>query len=424
MGSMPPASPPAAFPPPPPLASPYASLGPQPPGLPGESAAGGGFFARVFGANFNRIEPSWSEQRALAAAQPPITDPLSQKYLCWRRAMLWVAFGLLTLSTAEETIGTVIDYSKISSQDAPFSTGFYVVMWMYYLVKFAACGLIAFAAGAWSSFGKSVQLARWGWLTLFMVIFAQAVVPLVAFLDFGDQLAPDEEAALSALMGTIATFTAFIYLVPAAFAILPGLIRASLTLKTLFPQSAGPGWLLVIAVPIYCAWRLAFALAVNQAGVFPLLGLGAVVFALGPAAFLFFPLLRRRLSRAEAGAAVTRARSAALITVAVGLLLILLFFAVHQRGVNRLMEGLETLVRNMTGKDFEIPVGSMLWSLATFILHVVAVASAVAVVAADCYVTAAARGRALLEDPREKQLANQHEEELSAMRELARLPHV
>ena len=391
-----------------------------------DQPSGGGFFARVFGANFNRIEPSWGERQALSLASPPITDRLSQKYLCWRRAMLWTAFGLLTLSTVEETVNTVIQFSN-QSEEAPLSTGFFVILWLYYLVKLGACAITAIAAVNWASFTTSARMARLGWLVLFGLIFLQVAVPLVAFVDYasmekelGGPIPPENKARMDAVIGTIAALASFVYLVPAAFAILPGLVRASLALKTLFPQSTGPGWLLVVVVPIYCAWRLAFALSAHQLGVFPLLGLGAVVFALGPAAFLFYPALRKRLGREEAGQVVTRARVAAIICVAAGLILILLFLAVHQRQISGFIDGFELLIQRFN-PNYRFELAPLLWSVAKFVLHIIAVATAVAVVAADCYVSAMARGRALMEDPRERQLAEQFDAELAGMKELAQL---
>ena len=44
---------------------------------------------------------------------------------------------------------------------------------------------------------------------------------------------------------------AMLQLAPKAISLMPGLIRASLVIKLLFPGSPAPGWLIVMAAPLY-----------------------------------------------------------------------------------------------------------------------------------------------------------------------------
>src|ERR1043165_9907434 len=54
-----------------------------------------------------------------------------------------------------------------------------------------------------------------------------------------------------AVMPFVFAMIAMLQLAPKAISLMPGLIRASLGIKLLFPGSTAPGWLIVIGAPLY-----------------------------------------------------------------------------------------------------------------------------------------------------------------------------
>jgi hypothetical protein len=60
-----------------------------------------------------------------------------------------------------------------------------------------------------------------------------------------------EGAYRQAVMPFVFAMLAMLQLAPKAISLMPGLIRASLVIKLLFPGSSAPGWLMVVAAPLY-----------------------------------------------------------------------------------------------------------------------------------------------------------------------------
>jgi hypothetical protein len=60
-----------------------------------------------------------------------------------------------------------------------------------------------------------------------------------------------EGAYRQAVMPFVFAMLAMLQLAPKANSLMPGLIRASLVIKLLFPGSTAPGWLIVIGAPLY-----------------------------------------------------------------------------------------------------------------------------------------------------------------------------
>src|SRR4029077_12613155 len=58
-------------------------------------------------------------------------------------------------------------------------------------------------------------------------------------------------AADDAMLSFHLAMLAMLQLATTAISLMPGLIRASQVIKLLFPGSSAPGWLIVVAAPIY-----------------------------------------------------------------------------------------------------------------------------------------------------------------------------
>lgn len=186
-----------------------------------------------------RIDPSEvlpQERAALALMHPPITDPGFQAFLAWRRSILFVvAVSLIPL--------VILRFVELADlEDMP--DGY---------VGFATIPVLAevfFLIVCWTQLKRWTQWQRQrralviGWAVFFLTPFAVFLYPIQEFFP---GLGPQEKM----LVGFAGSIMVIMTLAPKAISVMPGLIRAALCSKLLFPGSAGPGWLIVLATPVY-----------------------------------------------------------------------------------------------------------------------------------------------------------------------------
>ena len=199
-----------------------------------------------------RIEPDEvlaEERAALAEASPPIHDVTLQAFLAWRRSVLFlVACMLIPL-----TVVGVIDSLRSTR-------------WMpIFFVKFAP----AFAEGVfcyvcwtqlkdWANWRTQRRRLFWGWLLFMITPFIVFLYPLRTVFEGIGNMNRDAMVALGfegvykqVLMPFMFAMLAMLQLAPKAISLMPGLVRASLVIKLLFPGVSAPGWLIVMAAPLY-----------------------------------------------------------------------------------------------------------------------------------------------------------------------------
>jgi hypothetical protein len=199
-----------------------------------------------------RIEPTEvlpSERRTLENSSPPILDRNLQAFLAWRRSVLFlVAVALIPL-----TVIGLID----ALQSRKFTPIFFVRG-----APAVAEGIFAWVCWSqlkkWSSWRQQRRKLFYGWLLFLLVPFVVFVYPLrTIFEDLGGSskeklLALGVEGAYrQAVMPFVFAMLAMLQLAPKAISLMPGLIRASLVIKLLFPGSSAPGWLMAAAAPLY-----------------------------------------------------------------------------------------------------------------------------------------------------------------------------
>jgi hypothetical protein len=236
----------------------------QPAGAP--AATSEAMFKRSLGRAFRlRIEPneiSASEFRALTTATPPITDPHLQAFLAWRRSVLFlVALALLPL--------TALRFYDAFSDDTPEPLRFIV------LVPAGAEALLClvcwYQLKNWTRWRDQRRALFYTWIVFMAAPFLVFLVPVDSIIsdivhgqlggvagsdtwaaEAGDVVADNAAAAgiVTALKVTISVY-ALMTLAPKAVSLLAGTIRAGLVTKMLFPGTAGPGWIVVLAAPLY-----------------------------------------------------------------------------------------------------------------------------------------------------------------------------
>jgi hypothetical protein len=199
-----------------------------------------------------RIEPNEvlpEERIELSTASPPIHDVNLQSFLAWRRSVLFlVACALIPL-----TVVGIIDSLRSTR-------------WMpIFFVKFAP----AFAEGVfcyvcwvqlknWAHWRKQRRMLFWGWLLFMLTPFVVFLYPLRTVFEGMGRMNRDAMVALGfegvyqqVLMPFMFAMLAMLQLAPKAISLMPGLVRASLVIKLLFPGVSAPGWLIVMAAPLY-----------------------------------------------------------------------------------------------------------------------------------------------------------------------------
>ena len=201
-----------------------------------------------------RIEPSEvtvKERAALTAANPPIVDENLQAFLAWRRSVVFLVatflsvlsiFGLVDGLIGSKVPGAV-RFVKLTPAFA--ETAFCLICWL--------------SLRNWTDWRKQRRWLLVGWLLFMMSPFVAFVYPLkfaAADAMKGMTVAEMRELGYQGVYNRVLApwvfaMIAMLQLAPKVISLMPGLIRSSMVIKLLFPGAAAPGWLIVMAAPMY-----------------------------------------------------------------------------------------------------------------------------------------------------------------------------
>ena len=199
-----------------------------------------------------RIEPNEvlpSERRSLEAAEPPILDVNLQAFLAWRRSVLFlVACALVPL--------TVIGLVDALAGTMPMPIR--IVRLAPALAEALFCWICWRQLKRWAHWRSQRKWLFWGWVVFMATPFVVFLYPLRAVL-LDTVSNPVETLRAFGVGGTgrrlympfVFSMIAMLQLAPKAISLMPGLIRSSLVIKLLFPGSSAPGWIIVMAAPLY-----------------------------------------------------------------------------------------------------------------------------------------------------------------------------
>ncbi len=199
-----------------------------------------------------RIEPSEvmpSERRSLEAAVPPILDVNLQAFLAWRRSVLFlVSCALLPL--------TIIGLADALAGTMPMPIR--LVRHGPAIAEAVFCWICWRQLKRWAHWRSQRKWLFWGWVLFMATPFVVFLYPLRSVLV--DTVSnPIETLRAFGVGGTgrrlympfVFSMIAMLQLAPKAISLMPGLIRSSLVIKLLFPGSSAPGWIIVMAAPLY-----------------------------------------------------------------------------------------------------------------------------------------------------------------------------
>lgn len=317
-----------------------------------------------------RIEPNEvlaSERKSLLAASPPIADSNLQAFLAWRRSVLFlVACALIPL-----TLIGLVDAMRGDRVPLPLR--------LVRLAPALAEGLFCYICWGqlkrWAHWRTQRRTLFYGWLLFLITPFVVFVYPLRTVFEelVGVYRHSRPEALLAfgitgaykqAVMPFMFAMLAMIQLAPKAISLMPGLIRASLVIKLLFPGSSAPGWLIALAAPLYALLAYVVLIVPYQftgsgwfvAGIIGVIAGQAVLARAGFS--LAMPLSEadalRHINRVRTYYMVVMAISGVLIVIALGALVM----AINLRATDVVMAILKfetnVLILTMIGADLVV----------------------------------------------------------------------
>lgn len=179
---------------------------------------------------------------------------MARNFLAWRRSLLWISGVTLTLTG----LFSLADLKDVGGKDTP------LIIWAILVslpVTRLLAGVLALrAALCWTRIKETRRMTRLCWICTFVFPFLIALVPIAPFLDDRDYDA-QSKVGVGLMFGVVY----LIALPPLVFGLFSGLVRSSLTLKTLLPESPMPGRIAVIVSPIFSLVFLILPIACVQA---------------------------------------------------------------------------------------------------------------------------------------------------------------
>jgi len=188
-----------------------------------------------------------------------------------------------------------------------------------------ACVFVFKAGLGWAQVKRTRSLARLAWFFLFVVPILLALIPATKLMG-SDHFSSYGESQMFGLMwGSIMVLT----IAPSVLGLFPAIIRSSLTIKTLLPESPMPGWVAAIVAPFYALFFLLILVVAIQVDQL-LLSLSMLCFTLAPVFVLINTDRLVQPSReADAMKTVLAVRRKTVVAVVVGLVAALLWFLKH-----------------------------------------------------------------------------------------------
>jgi len=245
------------------------------------------FWSRVLKSDFQIIHATQSEIEKLESSSNPVDSPLAQDYASWRRSLLMIC--ILVLGITLVFTGYDVFTETFNSLKHPVIRLQAFSLFAFQIISFFLCII---AARNWATIKISRTYTRLAWVIQFAGPFILFFTPLSLFVS--------NQLVLISL-----GFSSIVTLAPKIFGLFPGLIRCSLSIKTLLPESSVPGWLSIVIAPIYILFLCVGAIVAIQTS-FLILGIGLLLIGIGTLMVLLnFKNLLKPSGQAEASQSVT-----------------------------------------------------------------------------------------------------------------------
>ena len=226
------------------------------------------FWSRVLKSDFSYISPTPQESKILESGSEPVLNPLAQSYASWRRSLLMICLLMLGITI----IFNGIDLITVLWNPKKHSIMIFHAIFLFFIqiISFLLCLLSAIQ---WGNLKSSRSFVRFAWIVQFVGPFLLFVLPLSLFVS---------DKVVLVILG----LNSVKILAPKIFSLFPGIIRCSLTVKTLLPETSTPGWLSILIAPFYALFLSVIAVASLQTSNV-ILGVGFGLIAVGVSVVVF-----------------------------------------------------------------------------------------------------------------------------------------
>lgn len=206
-----------------------------------------------------------SERHTLESEARHIIDPDQQAFLAWRRSvLLLVALIFIPLTVSR----------FLESFDGPkLPTAARIFQMLPAFAEGLFC-LVAFdQLKNWAHWRRQRRILFFAWGLYFLAPFIVYLFPFRNVITNWEQMVDAAKLGsiplatkhnLRMIVGLAFGLNALLALGPKIISLMPGLIRASIVTKLLFPGTTAPGWLMMLAAPFYALFAYIIVLVPYQ----------------------------------------------------------------------------------------------------------------------------------------------------------------
>jgi hypothetical protein len=220
---------------------------------------------RAYRLNIQTEEVLPQERASLESQARHISDPDQQAFLAWRRSVLLVV-AVLFVPLSVSRFFEAFDGPHLPPIGRAFKLLPAVTEALFCIVAFDQLK-------NWTQWRKQRRVLFIAWGLYFLAPFVVYLFPFRSVFDgwrealsatkFGDmQLMTRQNFHM--LVGLVFGVEALLALGPKVISLMPGLIRASIVTKLLFPGTTAPGWLMMLAAPFYALFAYIIVLLPYQ----------------------------------------------------------------------------------------------------------------------------------------------------------------
>ncbi|MCX5746024.1 MAG: hypothetical protein NT062_26395 [Proteobacteria bacterium] len=221
---------------------------------------------RAFRLQIKDKEVLESERITLEASTAHVTDKGHQAFLAWRRSvLLLVAIMFVPL--------TVFRFIEVFDGPTIPTAGRVFVMFPAF-AELAFCLVMFAQLKNWANWRRQRRFLFVAWALYFLAPFVVYIYPFRDAFDswvsaknaamLGDLQFGFTRAKMHMVVGLVFGVQALLALGPKVISLMPGLIRASVVTKLLFPGTTAPGWLMMLAAPFYALFAYIIVLLPYQ----------------------------------------------------------------------------------------------------------------------------------------------------------------
>ena len=220
---------------------------------------------RAYRLNIQTDEVLPQERAALESEARHISDPDQQAFLAWRRSVLLLV-ALIFIPLTVSRFLEAFDGPKLPTVGRIFSLLPAITEGLFCLVAFDQLK-------NWAKWKKQRRILFYAWGLYFLAPFVVYLFPFRTVITNWQEMLEAAKIGsvslrskenLQMIVGLAFGLNALLALGPKIISLMPGLIRASIVTKLLFPGTSAPGWLMMLAAPFYALFAYIIVLVPYQ----------------------------------------------------------------------------------------------------------------------------------------------------------------